>query len=48
MISDTAFYRYANYHEFTDVPETLDYEKMAEVTTALAAVIEEGPVPERR
>ncbi|MBI5247408.1 MAG: M28 family peptidase [Elusimicrobia bacterium] len=42
MVSDTAFYRNANYHESTDVPDTLDYEKMAEVTTALAAVLEEA------
>jgi len=43
MISDTAFYRNAHYHESTDVPDTLDYEKMAEVTAALAAVLEEAP-----
>jgi hypothetical protein len=43
MISDTAFYRNPNYHEGTDLPETLDYEKMAEVTRALAATFEEKP-----
>jgi hypothetical protein len=43
MISDTAFYRNANYHESTDLPDTLDYERMAEVTNALAAVLEEQP-----
>jgi hypothetical protein len=31
MITNTAFYRNKNYHEPTDLPETLDYEKMAEV-----------------
>lgn len=31
MISNTAFYRNANYHEPGDVPATLDYAKMAEV-----------------
>ncbi|WMJ73249.1 M28 family peptidase [Cytophagaceae bacterium ABcell3] len=31
MITNTSFYRNKNYHEKTDTPETLDYEKMAEV-----------------
>jgi len=31
MITDTAFYRNKNYHKGTDRPETLNYEKMAEV-----------------
>ncbi|OFY94715.1 MAG: hypothetical protein A3K10_17665 [Bacteroidetes bacterium RIFCSPLOWO2_12_FULL_31_6] len=31
MITNTAFYRNKNYHEPTDLPETLDYIKMAEV-----------------
>lgn len=31
MITNTAFYRNANYHEITDTPETLDYNRMAEV-----------------
>ena len=42
MISDTAFYRNANYHEATDLPETLDFEKMASVTKALAAAVTES------
>lgn len=41
MLSDTAFYRNANYHEASDLPETLDYEKMAEVARALAAAVAE-------
>ncbi|MBI2787589.1 MAG: M28 family peptidase [Elusimicrobia bacterium] len=41
MVSDTAFYRNANYHEATDLPDTLDYEKMAEVADAIATVISE-------
>ena len=40
MLSDTAFYRNPHYHEATDLPATLDYERMAEVTKALAAAIE--------
>jgi Iap family predicted aminopeptidase len=31
MITDTAFFRNANYHEPTDAPATLDYDRMAEV-----------------
>lgn len=35
MITDTAFYRNPNYHGNGDTPETLDYEKMAELVTGL-------------
>ena len=31
MITDTAFYRNHNYHTASDTPETLNYNKMAEV-----------------
>jgi hypothetical protein len=31
MVSNTSFYRNANYHQTGDKPETLDYQKMAEV-----------------
>ncbi len=31
MVTNTAFYRNKNYHEPGDLPETLDYDKMAEV-----------------
>lgn len=31
MINNTAFYRNKNYHEKSDLPESLDYKKMAEV-----------------
>ena len=41
MISDTSFLRNPNYHTPNDRPETLDYEKMADVVDGvLAAVIE--------
>jgi hypothetical protein len=39
MLSDTAFYRNPNYHEASDLPDTLDYERMAEVTRAVAGVL---------
>lgn len=31
MITDTSFFRNTNYHQPTDTPDTLDYNKMAEV-----------------
>jgi Zn-dependent M28 family amino/carboxypeptidase len=31
MITDTAFFRNANYHQITDTPDTLNYVKMAQV-----------------
>jgi len=39
MISDTAFYRSANYHTEHDTPDTLDYEKMAKVVEGVYAMI---------
>ena len=40
MVTDTAFYRNANYHQSGDTAETLDYERMAEVVAqVLAAVV---------
>lgn len=35
MVTDTAFYRNPNYHGPGDVPDTLDYERMAEVVKGL-------------
>lgn len=39
MVTDTSFLRYPHYHQPTDTPERLDYEKMADVIDALAASI---------
>lgn len=39
MITDTAFYRNPNYHRVTDTPDTLDYERMAQVVTGVYAAI---------
>lgn len=36
MITDTSFLRNANYHQPTDTPETLDYDRMAEATVGVA------------
>lgn len=35
MITDTAFFRNPHYHEPTDTPDTLDYERMAHAVTAV-------------
>jgi Peptidase family M28 len=41
MLTDTSYLRNANYHLATDTPETLDYERMAEVTMGvLGGVVE--------
>lgn len=39
MITDTAFYRNANYHTVRDTPETLDYERMAMVVQEIYAAV---------
>ena len=39
MITDTAFFRNPNYHEVTDTPDTLDYERMAQVCTGVYAAV---------
>jgi Zn-dependent M28 family amino/carboxypeptidase len=40
MVTDTALFRNPNYHMMTDVPETLDYERMAVLAVGLAEVLE--------
>lgn len=39
MVTDTAFYRNPNYHAPTDLPETLDYRRMANVVEGLAGAV---------
>jgi len=41
MVTDTAFYRNPNYHTIGDVPETLDYERIAKVVSGIKSAIEE-------
>jgi len=41
MVTDTAFFRNRNYHAPTDLPDTLDYARMAKVVEGLKAAIEE-------
>ena len=39
MVTDTAFYRSDNYHTPKDIPNTLNYEKMAEVVEGVFKAI---------
>ncbi|MEK6744761.1 MAG: M28 family peptidase [Nitrospirota bacterium] len=41
MVTDTAFYRNPNYHSPSDLPDTLDYNRMAMVVEGLVAAVEE-------
>ena len=41
MVTDTAFYRNPHYHAPTDLPETLDFERMAKVVGGLIAALRE-------
>ena len=41
MVTDTAFYRNPQYHGIGDIPEILDYERMAKVILGLKSAIEE-------
>jgi len=41
MISDTAPYRYPQYHTEDDTPDRLDYDRMARVVTGLVGVVRE-------
>jgi len=41
MVTDTAFYRNPHYHKPSDVPDTLDYERMSEVVRGLTESIKE-------
>ncbi len=39
MVTDTAFFRNPHYHRDTDTPETLDYPRMARITSAVASFL---------
>jgi len=39
MLTDTAFYRNKNYHTAGDLPETLDYERMARVIDGVEILV---------
>lgn len=41
MVTDTAPFRNPQYHKVTDLPETVDYESLARVTTGLEGMVRE-------
>jgi hypothetical protein len=46
MLTDTAFYRNPRYHTAQDTADTLDYERMAQVTRGLYAALLALTTPE--
>jgi Zn-dependent M28 family amino/carboxypeptidase len=45
MVTDTAFYRNRNYHGPGDLPDTLDYERMAQVVAGVRGAVERWSAP---
>ncbi|MHC4767237.1 MAG: M28 family peptidase [Planctomycetota bacterium] len=41
MVTDTAPFRYPHYHQSTDTPDKIDYERMARVVEGMEAVVRE-------
>ena len=41
MVTDTALYRYPHYHQASDTPDKLDYDKLARVVSGLGFVIQD-------
>jgi len=41
MITDTALFRYQYYHSHQDVPDRIDYERMARVVVGISQIIRE-------
>jgi hypothetical protein len=39
MLTDTSFLRNPHYHQASDTPDTLDYERMAQVTLGVASAV---------
>ena len=39
MVTDTAPFRYADYHEYSDTPDKLDYDRMARVVSGITEVV---------
>ena len=48
MVTDTALFRYHDYHEATDTPEKLDYDRFALVVSGMMKVITDLAAPEPR
>ena len=47
MVTDTAPFRYPNYHAPSDTPDKLDYDAMTRVVTGLEKVIQRQVNPTR-
>lgn len=45
MVTDTAIFRNPNYHQPTDKPDTLDYDRMARVVHGLVSVVKDMGTP---
>ncbi len=43
LVTDTSFFRTPHYHKMTDVPETLDYERLARVVVGLKTLAMGSP-----
>ena len=45
MITDTALFRYPHYHEGSDTPDKIDYDRLARLVTGLRGMLAElaGP-----
>ena len=41
MVTDTAPFRYAHYHAVSDMPDKIDYDRLARLVTGIESVIEE-------
>jgi len=39
MITDTAIFRYKQYHKLADTPDKIDYDRMARATGGVAQVV---------
>jgi hypothetical protein len=39
MVTDTAPFRYAHYHEATDTPDKVDYDRLARVAAGLTRMV---------
>jgi hypothetical protein len=41
MVTDTALFRYPNYHKRSDTPDKIDFDRMVRVVSGLSQVVEE-------
>ena len=48
MLTDTSFLRNPHYHQSSDTPETLDYDRMAAVTLGVASAVAHLALTRRR